>query len=122
MTAAVAGRADHPLYATYGLIVATFLGTMGLPHVVVRFYTSPNGRAARRTTVVVLALIGAFYLLPPVYGALGRLYVPELPSARTPTPPSCCCRSGRSADSAEICSARWSRAGPSPRFSPRPPG
>jgi Na+(H+)/acetate symporter ActP len=75
----VAGRADHPLYATYGLIVATFLGTMGLPHVVVRFYTSPNGRAARRTTVVVLALIGAFYLLPPVYGALGRLYVPELP-------------------------------------------
>ena len=72
-------RADHPLYATYGLIVATFLGTMGLPHVVVRFYTSPNGRAARRTTVVVLALIGVFYLLPPVYGALGRLYVPELP-------------------------------------------
>ncbi|WP_327233140.1 cation acetate symporter [Streptomyces sp. NBC_01317] len=75
----VAVRADHPLYATYGLIVATFLGTMGLPHVVVRFYTSPNGRAARRTTVVVLALVGAFYLLPPVYGALGRLYVPELP-------------------------------------------
>lgn len=77
--AGIDGRADHPLYATYGLIVATFLGTMGLPHVVVRFYTSPNGRAARRTTVVVLALIGAFYLLPPVYGALGRLYVPELP-------------------------------------------
>ncbi|MFZ3572947.1 cation acetate symporter [Streptomyces sp. BH097] len=71
-------RADHPLYATYGLIVATFLGTMGLPHVVVRFYTSPNGRAARRTTVVVLALIGLFYLLPPVYGWLGRLYAPEL--------------------------------------------
>ncbi|MHB9755869.1 sodium/solute symporter [Streptomyces sp. BYX5S] len=71
-------RADHPLYATYGLIMATFLGTMGLPHVVVRFYTSPNGRAARRTTVVVLALIGLFYLLPPVYGWLGRLYAPEL--------------------------------------------
>ncbi|WP_329461764.1 sodium/solute symporter [Streptomyces sp. NBC_01431] len=72
------GRGDHPLYATYGLIVATFLGTMGLPHVVVRFYTSPGGREARRATVVVLALIGAFYLLPPVYGALGRLYTPEL--------------------------------------------
>ncbi|KIF77947.1 transporter [Streptomyces sp. 150FB] len=79
VTRDVVGRVDHPLYATYGLIVATFLGTMGLPHVVVRFYTSPNGQAARRTTVVVLALIGAFYLLPPVYGALGRLYVPELP-------------------------------------------
>lgn len=72
------GREERPLYATYGLILATFLGTMGLPHVVVRFYTSPHGVAARRTTVTVLGLIGAFYLLPPVYGALGRLYAPEL--------------------------------------------
>ncbi|MGW6908661.1 sodium/solute symporter [Streptomyces sp. NPDC054940] len=79
MSTPLAGsREEYPLYATYGLILATFLGTMGLPHVVVRFYTSPNGRAARRTTVVVLALIGAFYLLPPVYGALGRIYAPEL--------------------------------------------
>jgi Na+(H+)/acetate symporter ActP len=66
------------LYLTYSLIVATFLGTMGLPHVVVRFYTNPDGRAARRTTLVVLALLGAFYLLPPAYGALGRVYAPSL--------------------------------------------
>ncbi|MDJ0380965.1 cation acetate symporter [Streptomyces sp. G-G2] len=71
-------RKEYRLYATYGLILATFLGTMGLPHVAVRFYTSPNGRAARRTTLVVLGLVGAFYLLPPVYGALGRIYAPEL--------------------------------------------
>ncbi|MEV5322172.1 cation acetate symporter [Streptomyces sp. NPDC052687] len=77
-TSLAAGREERPLYATYGLILATFLGTMGLPHVVVRFYTSPHGVAARRTTVAVLALIGAFYLLPPLYGALGRLYAPEL--------------------------------------------
>ncbi|MGW4506374.1 sodium/solute symporter [Streptomyces sp. NPDC004436] len=68
----------YRLYATYGLILATFLGTMGLPHVAVRFYTSPDGRAARRTTLVVLALVGSFYLLPTVYGALGRIYAPEL--------------------------------------------
>ncbi|KQW47115.1 transporter [Nocardioides sp. Root1257] len=66
------------LYVTYSLIIATFLGTMGLPHVVVRFYTNPDGRAARRTTLVVLVLLGLFYLLPPVYGALGRVYAPEL--------------------------------------------
>ena len=48
----------HPLYTTYSLIVATFLGTMGLPHVVVRFYTNPDGRTARRTTLVVLACSG----------------------------------------------------------------
>ncbi|MCX5555887.1 cation acetate symporter [Streptomyces sp. NBC_00038] len=77
-TSLASGREERPLYATYGLILATFLGTMGLPHVVVRFYTSPHGVAARRTTVAVLGLIGAFYLLPPVYGALGRLYAPEL--------------------------------------------
>ncbi|MEU7019117.1 cation acetate symporter [Streptomyces sp. NPDC046203] len=70
--------AGHRLYATYGLILATFLGAMGLPHVAVRFYTSPNGRAARRTTLVVLGLVGVFYLLPPLYGALGRIYAPEL--------------------------------------------
>ncbi len=62
------------LYTTYSLIIATFLGTMGLPHVVVRFYTNPDGRAARRTTLVVLALLGIFYVIPPVYAALGRAY------------------------------------------------
>jgi len=69
---------EHPLYATYALVLATFLGTMGLPHVLVRFYTNPDGAAARRTTMVVLGLLGVFYLLPALYGALGRLYAPEL--------------------------------------------
>ena len=71
-------ESPHALYTTYSIIAATFLGTMGLPHVVVRFYTNPDGRAARRTTLVVLALIGLFYVLPPVYGALGRIYAGDL--------------------------------------------
>ncbi|WP_435770285.1 cation acetate symporter [Nocardioides sp. SYSU DS0651] len=70
----VASGGSLGLYTTYSLIVALFLGTMGLPHVVVRFYTNPDGRGARRTTVVVLALLGLFYLWPPVYAALGRVY------------------------------------------------
>ncbi|MFN8195475.1 MAG: cation acetate symporter [Nocardioidaceae bacterium] len=76
-----AGQSGHPLYTTYSIIVATFLGTMGLPHVVVRFYTNPDGRAARRTTVAVLGLLGLFYVLPPVYGALGRVYAGDLVSS-----------------------------------------
>ena len=72
------GGREHPLYGTYSIVLATFLGTMGLPHVLVRFYTNPDGRASRRTTLAVLGLLGTFYLIPPVYGALGRLYVPEL--------------------------------------------
>ena len=85
-TSPLASTSGHPLYTTYSIIIATFLGTMGLPHVVVRFYTNPDGRAARRTTLVVLGLLGLFYVLPPVYGALGRLYAPDLiASGRTDT-------------------------------------
>lgn len=77
----LASGKEYGIYSTYSLILATFLGTMGLPHVLVRFYTNPDGRAARRTTLVVLSLLGAFYLLPAAYGWLGRLYTPGL--ART---------------------------------------
>jgi cation/acetate symporter len=69
---------NRGLLATYSLILATFLGTMGLPHVLVRFYTNKDGAAARRTTLVVLGLVGAFYLLPTLYGVLGRVYTPQL--------------------------------------------
>ena len=70
------------LYTTYSLLAATFLGTMGLPHVVVRFYTNPDGHAARRTTLLVLGLLGGFYLLPTLYGVLGRVYAGDLVSGR----------------------------------------
>ncbi|MFC4031319.1 cation acetate symporter [Streptomyces polygonati] len=73
-----AGGRSHPLYAVYSILLATFLGTMGLPHVVVRFYTNPDGRAARRTTLLVLVLLSVFYLLPTLYGALGRVFAPQL--------------------------------------------
>jgi cation/acetate symporter len=51
---------------------------MGLPHVLVRFYTNPDGRDARRTTLAVLALLSMFYLVPTVFGVIGRHYVPDL--------------------------------------------
>jgi Na+(H+)/acetate symporter ActP len=72
--------ADRPdgVLATYSLIIATFLGTMGLPHVLVRFYTNPDGRAARRTAVVVLGMLGMFYIAVTLLGALSRLYTPQL--------------------------------------------
>jgi Na+(H+)/acetate symporter ActP len=66
------------LLGEYSLILALFAGTMGLPHVLVRFYTSRDGWAARRTTLAVLLLLGLFYLFPTILGALSRLYQPEL--------------------------------------------
>ena len=68
----------HPLYQVLSILVATFLGAMGLPHVLVRFYTNPDGQAARRTALAVIALLSLFYLFPTVLGAFARIYVPQL--------------------------------------------
>ena len=62
----------------YSLLLALLLGTLGLPHVLVRYYTNPDGRAARRTTVLVLGLLGFFFVLPPLLGVLSRAFVPQL--------------------------------------------
>ena len=78
------GGREHPVYATYSTILALCFGTMGLPHVLVRFYTNPDGRAARRTTLIVVALLGLFYVFTPVYGVLGRVYLPQLPVGARP--------------------------------------
>jgi Na+(H+)/acetate symporter ActP len=68
----------HPLYQVFSIMVATFLGAMGLPHVLVRFYTNPDGRAARRTALAVIVLLSLFYLFPVLLGVFARLYVPQL--------------------------------------------
>ncbi|WP_018348572.1 solute symporter family protein [Longispora albida] len=47
---------------------ALVLGTAGLPHILVRFYTVPTARAARRSVVWAIGLIGAFYLMTLVLG------------------------------------------------------
>lgn len=65
-------------YRTVSLMVALLLGTLGLPHVLVRFYTNPDGVAARRTTVIVLVLLSVFYAFPTVFGLLGRAFAPDL--------------------------------------------
>jgi Na+(H+)/acetate symporter ActP len=66
------------VYRAVSLLVALLLGTLGLPHVLVRFYTNPDGVAARRTTLIVLGLLSVFYLFPVAIGMLGRVFQPEL--------------------------------------------
>jgi cation/acetate symporter len=68
----------YSLLYTYSLIIALVCGTAGLPHILVRFYTNPDGVAAKRTTMWVMILIGIFYVFPPVFGVLGRNLMPEL--------------------------------------------
>ncbi len=68
----------YALLYTYSLIIALVCGTAGLPHILVRFYTNPDGVAAKRTTMWVMILIGIFYVFPPVFGVMGRNLFPEL--------------------------------------------
>ncbi len=65
-------------YQTISLLVALLFGTLGLPHVLVRFYTNPDGHTARRTTLIVLGLLSVFYLFPTALGLIGRMFTPDL--------------------------------------------
>jgi len=58
---------SRPLDAL-SLGVALMFGTAGLPHILMRFYTVPDARAARASVVVATGLIGLFYLLTFVLG------------------------------------------------------
>ncbi|GAA2104178.1 MULTISPECIES: solute symporter family protein [Brevibacterium] len=64
------------------LALALVLGTAGLPHVLMRFYTVPTAREARKSVVWAIWLIGVFYLFTLVlgYGA-AALVGPEVISA-----------------------------------------
>jgi Na+(H+)/acetate symporter ActP len=68
----------YALLYTYSLIIALVCGTAGLPHILVRFYTNPDGVSAKRTTMWVMILIGIFYVFPPVFGVMGRNLMPAL--------------------------------------------
>ncbi|MEV7605487.1 cation acetate symporter [Paenarthrobacter sp. NPDC089322] len=75
------GQPAASAYQNISLMVALLFGTLGLPHVLVRFYTNPDGHSARRTTLIVLGLLSVFYLFPTIAGALGRAFAPELAQA-----------------------------------------
>lgn len=48
--------------------LALVLGTAGLPHILIRFYTVPTARDARKSVLWAIGLIGAFYLMTLVLG------------------------------------------------------
>jgi cation/acetate symporter len=48
--------------------LALVLGTAGLPHILIRFYTTPTARQARKSVLWAIGLIGTFYLMTLVLG------------------------------------------------------
>src|SRR5918997_3650952 len=57
------------------LNIALVLGTAGLPHILIRFLTVPDAKAARRSIIVATWIIGGFYLLTPILGYGAALIV-----------------------------------------------
>ena len=53
---------------TVSLGLALVLGTAGLPHILIRFFTVPDGKAARSSVVYAMFIIGAFYILTTFIG------------------------------------------------------
>jgi cation/acetate symporter len=58
---------SNPLDA-FSLGMALMFGTAGLPHILMRFYTVPDARAARQSVFYATGLIGLFYLLTFILG------------------------------------------------------
>ncbi|BCB80683.1 cation acetate symporter [Phytohabitans flavus] len=67
----VAGNATQTFYNKvdlFSLGIALVLGTAGLPHILIRFYTVPTARAARRSVLWAIGIIGTFYLFTLALG------------------------------------------------------
>ena len=96
------------------LSLALVLGTAGLPHVLMRFYTVPSSKEARKSVEWAIWLIGLFYLLSLVmgYGAAALVGPDKILAA--PGKANSAARCSRSSSAARSCSAS------SPRSPSRP--
>ncbi len=75
---------QYGLLPALSLLVALACGTAGLPHILGRLYTNPDRARARWTVVVVLILIGSFYLMAPYIGLVMRYALLAGPGGTAP--------------------------------------
>jgi len=72
------GLVSDPISAI-SLGVALVFGTAGLPHILMRFFTVPDARAARKSVFIATGLIGYFYLLTVIMGFGAIVFVSQNP-------------------------------------------
>jgi cation/acetate symporter len=65
--------------------LALVLGTAGLPHILIRFYTTPTAKAARKSVLWAIGLIGSFYLMTLVLGFGAAALVDTAPGSQIAT-------------------------------------
>ena len=64
-------------FDVFCITMALMIGTAGLPHVIVRFFTVPKVRDARYSAGWALLFIGILYLTAPAVGSMARLNLME---------------------------------------------
>ncbi|HZG69967.1 MAG TPA: hypothetical protein VEY51_00390, partial [Chondromyces sp.] len=62
---------------TVSLIIGLSLGTIGLPHILLRFYTNPSAKAARKSALMAIGIASAFFLFAVYLGVVGRAIILE---------------------------------------------
>jgi cation/acetate symporter len=67
--------AQNPFEAV-SLGLALMFGLLGLPHILMRFYTVPDAKAARKSVLYATGLIGYFYVIIPIVGFGAAVLVP----------------------------------------------
>jgi cation/acetate symporter len=63
-------------YSFIALVFTLMVGTAGLPHIMIRFYTVKNEDTARKSVLWGLFFIGLLYWSSPVYAVLGKFWNP----------------------------------------------
>ncbi len=66
------GAGAKPMIDVFAITMCLMVGTAGLPHVIIRFYTVPTVRAARISALYALFFIAILYTTAPALGAFAR--------------------------------------------------
>ncbi len=66
------GAGAKPMIDVFAITLCLMVGTAGLPHVIIRFYTVPTVRAARISAFYALIFIAILYTTAPALGAFAR--------------------------------------------------
>ncbi|PJZ57725.1 sodium:solute symporter family transporter [Leptospira barantonii] len=74
------GLVANPLDAV-SLGLALMLGLLGLPHILMRFYTVPDAKEARKSVAYATSFIGYFYLIIPIVGFAAAVLIGREPIA-----------------------------------------
>ncbi len=82
---------SNPIEAV-SLGLALMFGLLGLPHILMRFYTVPDAKAARKSVLYATGFIGYFYIIIPIVGfgasvLVGRQFITQVDKGGNMTSP-----------------------------------